>query len=320
MKKVTLDDIATELGITKMTVSRALNNNPGVSRSLKREINQKAQDMGYVPANRQTGNKNNAFGIIISEVYLEKNDVYYSDLLKNLIERLEDIDKISMVYILKKDKINQLPKMCEEMKVDGVFIIGELPQSYIELIGAQMDNVVLIDYKLEGYNSVYANNYNAAFKLTKLLHENGHSKIGFIGTRQYSQSVEKRSSGFISYLMKNNLDLTNAFIDDRNSEGKLIDLQVELEKYTAIICNNDFIANKIIRKIKSEGLTVPGDISVVSFDDTIYSILSAPQITTMTIDREKMIHTAIKLMHQEEEKNESIEMILIERSSVQELN
>lgn len=320
MKKVTLEDIANELDVTKMTVSRALKNNPGVSRTLKKQINDKAVEMGYVAVNRQTAKKTNAFGIIISEVYLEKNDVYYSDLLKILIERLEEIEMISMVYILKKEKIADIPAMCNQSKIDGVFVIGELPEDYITMISQHINNIVLIDFKLEEYNSVYANNYNAAYKLTQLLHQNGHKNIGFIGTRQYSQSVEKRSSGFIKYLIKNNLNLTTAFINDRNSDGKLIDLDVNFKNYSAIICNNDFIANKIIRKIKSEGLKVPEDISVVSFDDTIYSILSSPKITTITIDREKMVHTAIELMHQEVAKNVGIEMILIERDSIKAIN
>ena len=78
--------------------------------------------------------------------------------------------------------------------------------------------------------------------------------------------------------------------------SKISDIVLPKKLPTAFVCNNDHIAYLLIEKLKSMNIKVPEDISVVGFDDVIYSILSNPKITTARVKRKYMAELALDLI------------------------
>ena len=87
------------------------------------------------------------------------------------------------------------------------------------------------------------------------------------------------------------------FRSDRDKKGKIYDeIEMPKEMPTAFVCNCDLVAYRLIRQLEAQGLRVPEDVSVVGFDDYIYSVLSTPQLTTFRVDIEKMAAVCVDSM------------------------
>ena len=111
-------------------------------------------------------------------------------------------------------------------------------------------------------------------------------------------------------------------IDDRNEKGQMIELVLPEQLPTAFLCNNDHVAYLLIQKLQSMGIDVPNDISVIGFDDVIYSKISTPKITTMKVSRKYMAEQAINLLLRRIKNknakliNMTLECLMVERNSV----
>ena len=87
----------------------------------------------------------------------------------------------------------------------------------------------------------------------------------------------------------------NYIISDRDEYGTSIDLEIN-ELPTAFVCNNDHHAYSLIIKLNQKGIKVPEDVSVIAFDNTIYSKLSNPMITTSDNHVDNMVEVASKVI------------------------
>jgi LacI family transcriptional regulator len=102
----------------------------------------------------------------------------------------------------------------------------------------------------------------------------------------------------------------------------MIELVLPKELPSAFLCNNDHIAYLLIRKLQDMGLNVPKDISVIGFDDVVYSKISTPKITTMKVSRKYMAEQAMTLILRRIKKrhakliNMTLECLMVERESV----
>ena len=123
--------------------------------------------------------------------------------------------------------------------------------------------------------------------------------------------------------MENKLKLNYDYvISDRDETGHFIDTALPEKLPTAFVCNCDQTAYYLIKKLKKNHIKVPEDISVVSFDDTIYSTVSEPQITTLDNNVDEMVKVAAKIMLKKIENPERkydrilIKAFIVERDSV----
>ena len=85
-------------------------------------------------------------------------------------------------------------------------------------------------------------------------------------------------------------------LDDRDDKGILQQIQLPTDMPTAFVCNNDHTAFLLIKQLKGLGFKVPEEVSVVGFDDVIYSEISDPPITSAHVQIEFMAEQAIQLM------------------------
>lgn len=330
---ISMEDIAREFNVSKVTVSKALNDKEGVSDELKQQIKARAEEMGYrfnnVARSLRTKKSYN-IGLLIAERYIGNNNSYYFGVCGKLISRLNELTYSTIMETLSdKNEIElKIPLMCEDNKIDGLIIVGQLTNCYLDNIKKLEMPILFYDFYTNDsdFDSIIADNFFSGYSITNLLIENGHKEIGFIGNLQATSSIQDRFLGCYRAMLENKIEMKKEYIvNDRDDEGHFINLEIPKVLPTAFVCNNDEIAFYLIKSLKSININVPEDCSVVSFDDTIYSTLSTPQITTVDNNVDEMVNVACKVILKKiENMNRHYDRIhikgsIIERDSVKKM-
>ncbi|MBR3666589.1 MAG: LacI family DNA-binding transcriptional regulator [Ruminococcus sp.] len=302
-------DIATKLGVSVVTVSNALAGRDGVSEQMRRKICETAEKMGYKPSNTKSEKKRLAMpkigknvGILTSERFVGARGTFYWELTASISNQLSQLNVCTVYECVTADseKNGILPNMVTDNKVDGIIVIGQVHRSYIDCLSKLTMPLMFVDFYDNRYNidSVISDSFNGGYMLTDHLVAKGHRKIGFFGTLNATSSINDRYLGYVKCIMENELEFRNEWIiGDRNERGILNDkIDFPDEMPTAFVCNCDETAFRVISALKSKGVRVPEDISVVGYDNYTVSSICIPTITTVEVDLSKMAEVSVGIM------------------------
>jgi LacI family transcriptional regulator len=301
---VTMRDIAARLGVSSVTISKALNDKEGVSDELKQKIKEVAEEMGYrfntLAKSMKEGQAYN-IGVIIPERFTGEIQSFYLKFYQHIARVLDQHQYSGILHILSSEDEDQnvLPRIYYDKKVDGLLILGQISNDYINLLNSIEIPTVYIDFYNEDAeaDTVITDNFYGVYEMTNYLIKNGHKEIGFVGNIYSTSSIQDRFLGFYKSLLEHKLPLNQAYvINDRDDRGKYIDLELPEKLPTAFVCNCDQIAYNLINKLNSLGYRVPENCSVVGFDNDIYAQIAEPKLTTVEVDIEEMSRTAVKLI------------------------
>jgi LacI family transcriptional regulator len=300
--RIKMSDIARELNVSTVTVSKALAGKDGVSEALRGEIKKKALELGYVynslPRNLLLGRHYN-IGILISVKYLGASSFYWI-FYQNLLSELKKTRYLGILEIVSlEDEANcESPASMLVNKVDGFIVLGQLASPYLAMIAGSGVKCVFLDFYSEtgGCDCVASNNFLGAYSLTRLLIEAGHQKIAFIGSISATTSILDRYMGFCKVMVEANLPYGKA-IEDRDASGLYTELSLSPE-YTAYVCNNDRLAGHVINQLRREGKSVPRDVSIVGFDNESVDVTGGVGVTSLEINIPSMCSLAVNLLVQ----------------------
>lgn len=306
-----LADIGARLGVSTVTVSKALSGQKGVSDTLRKQIVELADSMGYVPPSkepRQAKNRSYTLGVLVGERYIDKYDSFYLQMYKQITGRAiaRECFAVMEPVSIEAEKKHELPRLVTDNRVDGIIVMGRLSWGYLEFLGENsslpMIYLDFCDNKKEA-DAVISDSYYGAYRLTNYLFEMGHTNIGYIGTVLATGSITDRYMGYLRAMMEHGCEVRQDWIiEDREREHGSIDPEKYIclpdELPTAFVCNCDLAASYLIRKLEARGLRVPQDISVVGYDNFIYPGMCDVEITTYEVDIKEMarraVHTLIK--------------------------
>ncbi|MFG6114876.1 LacI family DNA-binding transcriptional regulator [Halobacillus sp. MO56] len=291
-KKVTMQDIADHLNISKNSVSQAFSGKPGVGEETRRQIFQVAKKLGYQytkksndsPAN--TGN----IGLIASDFAFSMTS-FFGEIYLNVEEEVRKNGKNLLIQSIKKEEKENLilPSFIENQQVDGILILSHISNEYIQKVLATGIPTVLIDHhhpNIEA-DAILTNNRFGSYLVTQHLVELGHKDIAFVGDTSFSPSYQERWEGYMLALKEFGLEANShlMFTDAKEEEFMINSFIQQLPAQpTAWFCVNDGLGYLVTNGLKQQGLNVPEDASVCSFDNGKLSRLSSPSITTMDID------------------------------------
>ena len=308
-KAVKLADIAERVGVSTVTVSKALSGQKGVSEEVREKIRSIAEDLGYQQPSavrKSQNHKNFNIGILISERFLVKYESFYWQMYQAVATRATAEECFTMLEVIGKaeEESSRMPKLVQERKVDGIIVIGKMMDAYLQHLNTEAGiPVIYLDYYngREASDSVISNSYYGTYELTYYLYRMGHRKIAYVGTLLATESITDRYFGYQKALLELGLEQKKEWVlDDRHIETGEIDtvnmLQIPNDMPTAFVCNCDLTASFLIRKLKDNGYRVPEDISVVGFDNYLYPGLSDIQITTYEVDLEEMAKKTVHNM------------------------
>lgn len=308
-KTVKMADIAKVMGVSTVTVSKALSDQKGVSEELRAKIKQKAEEMGYrKSAARYTEHAENGggytFGVIVSDRFLAKYESFYWNLYQEVAAAALQKGCFTMLEVLRAQDEDQLamPKLLNERKTEGLIIIGRLQKSYLDRLIRQLDiPFILLDFadRDGAYDAVVSNGYFGMYRMTNYLFDMGHRKIAFVGNVHYTDSITDRFFGYLKSLSEHGMEVREDWVlRDRNQETGRSDegfaWQIPKEMPTAFVCNNDVAAANLVSELEQRGYQVPQDISVVGYDNYQPPGLCDVRITTYEVNMPEMAKQTVK--------------------------
>ena len=301
-KQVTLTDIANACGTSTVTVSKALSGKDGVGDELRERIREAARTMGYIPRAGRLSELSGNIGVIIPNKFITSIGTFYWMLFNKIVERLKR-DNLSCIQenIGEEEEKNlSVPNILANGRISGLISLGQLSTEYVEMLTKHTDNIVLLDYHLpdKDLDCVISDGFGGGYKLTSYLIRNGHKEIGFIGNRLATSSIYDRYTGYMRAMLENGLPVRDEWIlDDRKKDNNNFGIIEYPEKMpSAFVCNCDETAYTAVKDLKSLGYSVPEDISVVGYDNYVFSQMSEPTITTIDVDTQLMADKAVSLL------------------------
>ncbi len=336
-KTVKLADIAQRLGVSAVTVSKALSGQKGVSEEMREKIKLLADEMGYVKSvapEKGKGHKSYTIGIVVAKRYLDEVQSFYWRVYQDLSQCAVSRNCFTMLEVVSYEDERQgnLPKMVTEGKVEAVIVMGAFKVEYARFL-RQNINLPFILLDTLGpdaeFDAVVSNNMMGAYRVVNYLFQMGHSKIGFVGTRLATASIDDRYFGYLKSAMEHGMEVQpHWLVDDRDRDTGMGDYQAHYRlpdkdgMPTAFFCNCDKAAEVMVHKLSDYGYRVPEDVSLAGFDNYLADPLFQAGITTYAINTREMARRAVHiLVHKLREPDYSagvymIDGTFIERESV----
>ena len=322
MIPITIKDIAREAGVSTATVSYVINGTRQVMPEKRQRVLDVIARTNYQPnqvAKSLRTKKTNIIGVLAEDIldfptvdiingiseYMEQTDyqILLSDMrmLDSLFNRYDQI-------IHQKDKINQaLSFLIFGAKVDAVIYLGMFDRDISGII-TKMNKPVVIAYSVSNDDhtcSVTYENEDISAQLTRYLIECGHERIAVITGLAHTAPAQLRLKGINRAFKESGRILDSALVrhgDWERTSGyscmKDLLIQERGELPTAVIAMNDLMAVGAMDAIREAGLSVPGDISVVGFDNRDVSEFVFPKLTTVEIDLKAIGFAAAKVATQ----------------------
>lgn len=303
-KTVKMQDIAQRLGVSTMTISKALSGKPGVSEGMREKIKILAEEMGYVvPGVDKEEQKSYNIGVLLAEYYTEKYATFYWKLYQAISTKAVQRNCFAMIEVLStQDERNlTMPKMITGEKVDGLVVLGSMDSNYLKMMKERVSvPVVYVDFYDDKVkeDSVISNSFYGTYQITNYLFSKGHKDIAFVGTLLTTKSITDRFLGYQKALMEHGKTVCDKWIiPDRDHERKGYDrIVLPNDMPTAFVCNCDLTASHLVKSLKEEGYRVPEDISVVGYDDFLMAGLCDVDITSYGVDMEHMAEATVDIL------------------------
>ena len=291
-KSVTMRDIAEKVGVSTVTVSKALTDKEGVGAELRNVIRKTAEKMGYRYNTNDTGfrrGRSYNVGVIVEDHFIDVDEIalpFYMKMYHNINKQLSQFQYSVIMETITAEmlKNKRKPNIIAEHKVDGIIVLGYINKEYLQVVRASGIPVVYLDFydsRME-VPSVISDNVYGSYMITNYLISKGHRKMAFVGSIEATPSILDRYLGYYRALLSNNIALREDYIlPDRNEEGYNIEIELPEDMPTAFVCNCDEVANQLIEQLMKKGIRVPDDVSVVGFDNYSLSTFVTPKLTTV---------------------------------------
>ncbi|NLY77425.1 MAG: LacI family transcriptional regulator [Tissierellia bacterium] len=304
---VTIKDIAKSLGVSYSTVSRALNNKPGVSKKTRERIIEQAKKMGYQPNDMARGlvkKRTKTIGVVIPDIA----NSFFGEVTQGIIDTANENGYTILLCISNWDfdiEKKHLKTLLEK-RVDGIILKpakDDVDEKYFSKI-----NVPFI--LLEGWQGdkscsyVKVDNEKGGYMATKYLIERGYQNIAYAGGKKEAHSNLERVEGYIKALKEHGRKVERELIrhNDFTVSGgyKLAEeLLNSHNKVDAIFAGNDVIALGILHYAATHGYKVPDQLGVIGFDDIFYAEFHQIQLTTIRQPKYLLGKNTLELLLQE---------------------
>lgn len=329
---MTIDEIALKTGYSRATVARALSSKGYCSKEKREKVLQIAQKYGYQPnysAKCLRSNKTNRILVCIPNL----NNPFYFELISGLSETLADQGYHLMIFDSKEQLSRELEcvNMLKQKYCDGLVLISlDFNEENIGAIRNVGLPVVLTNRYLDirnddNFDYVYLDHESATYKSTKLLIDNGCKRIAlFIGKMQ-QQTSRERAQGYFSALTDSGLEVCSELVIDaefkeKSAETAFDNLVDNGIAFDGIIAVSDLMATGIYHAAKRRDMVIGKDFKLVSFDNTDFTTLVTPNVTSIDMRQREIGINAANLMLErlggrQESKTVVLDPSIIERDS-----
>ena len=337
MGQVTIKDVAKVAGVSYATVSRALSGSSEIGNATREKILKLCEEMGYTPnsiARSMIIKRTYTIGLIIGTM----NNPFMSE-MSNFVEQKARESGYNLMVCTSSYDANNERKAFELLvgrQVDGIVFLPATRDSYenIKPLISKIPTVFLSEnLQDKNVNYVAVDNFKGTKIGTQYLYDLGHRKTLYLGRRHNSYTHKLRASGYEEACIELGIEPDFLYTSSVRSSMEVgYELASEYFKqgirHTALFCATDSMAIGAMRAADEMNIRIPDDISMMGFDNIIFSGLPRINLTTVEQPMKKMADTAVNMLLQEIDDPEGggqyahviLEPSLVKRSSCKEVN
>lgn len=292
--KATISDVAALVGVSASTVSRVLNGGAAqelISEDTKRRVRDAAAQLGYRPnpiARALKGGQSHLIGLIVRAIA----DPFFAQVIQEITSyaRLRGYQIVLGYIHSDSDEIIQMTSILDTRHIDGVIVLGELREDDEQVLATMLQHspvVVELCRRQTPSSSVVIRTDNAHG--TRLLFNHlvalGHTRIAFLDG-SWLGDIEERRQTYLACMQEMGLSIRSSWIQVTNNDLRggyegMKRLLALPDPPTAVMAADDSMALGAIKAAHEAGWNVPGDISVVGFDDIDLAHYLTPGLTTV---------------------------------------
>lgn len=317
MANVSIKEVARLAGVSIATVSRCLNNPEKVTAKTRAKVEDAVSETGYRPntlARSFRRGRTNVVMVVLPSI----GTPFFAAVMQGIRKAAKASGYSILIEETDSNTItaDEIGAKVASKQADGIILLASLSPFGTEVVSAKSQRALpivigceTISPELFEFPAVHVDNVAAAAEATNYLIDNGHRRIAMIYGLQTSLLTRDREVGYREAMTRAGLDIDAGWV----VEGKFTiegareatrALLSHSNRPTAIFCANDEMAIACIHEIKAAGLSVPGDISVIGFDDIPYAAVVDPPLTTINQPAEEIGRRVMCRLHDEIEQGQ----------------
>ena len=295
---VTIKDVAALAGVSPSTVSRTCKNNPSISEETKERVRKAMAELGYEPnfqASNLASQNSRTIGIILpasaKEVY---ENSFYLEAIQGISHYCNGRQYMTTIVTGQDEAeiLNAVRSMSRSGKVDGFIILySKKEDPVIDYLFNEGLLYILIGKATQYTNqTIYIDNDNllAGREAAEYLYQLGHRRIAYLGSDSSLMFSADRKAGYQLALASHQLPVRPEYCVEvknvsENNEEAIRGLLMQKERPTAILVSDDILAVSLERVCLENHLAIPEDLSIISFNNSLFARLTSPQLTSIDI-------------------------------------
>lgn len=292
---ITVKDVAKKAGVATSTVSRVINDHPSISDETKKKVRKVMDELGYTPnlAARNLGKQTaSAIGVVLPPLDTKERigNPFHLETIQTINEEANRHGMSVSIVSSKtfETSLDNVKRMHRQKQVDG-FILTYSDKSD-PIIAYLQENEIPFTLIGQPYNHeeniVYVDNDNQLLgkQATEFLIDQGHERILFATNITHENLYFERFFGYQKALMLNDLPVFSAATFEGPEDYVHFEDTLKETKASAIVVIDDLFAVRIMQLVEIYGYRVPEDISLISFNNSIFATLIHPYLTSIDID------------------------------------
>lgn len=310
---ITIKEIASRLGLSTTTVSNVIH---GKTREVSAETIERVQkfleEVEYVPninARNLAQGQSKIIGVVLKSLDFRLwhsssilSDPFVADMIGGIEKAVRDAGYYMMLYI--SDDIAEIIQHISIWNVDGLILFSMMDDDGNRVAAKYHKPIVCIDTYSSANNDDFVNvgldDAKGAYDAVKYLIGSGHRKIGFVTDNRVGVD-EQRFWGYRRALAESGIEYSDKdfFLMKPSKElvnDNIVKLCSKAKDYSALFCCSDIYAAIMMAALKERGFRIPEDISIVGFDDNLYSRICTPRLTTVHQDADEKGRVAVETL------------------------
>ena len=305
---ITIKDIAEYTGVSATTVSNVIHGRRNrVSVETGERIQKAIKELGYVPNLFARSLVSSSSKVIALIIYIPtRADSFFVDeaFRMSFLSHVEDGLRKNGYYLMLRrvESVDELKCFLSNWKMDGFFVTGSCDREFIEAIrGIKVPMVFIDSYDSGGICDVGHDDYSGGRLAAGHLIERGHRNIAFVSSSVHDgRYMERRYRGYLDALREAGIEADPELtfetgLDDASFADTARRIR-DRGDVTAVVATTDIMAAGLMAAFADLGMSVPGDISLIGYDDTPLSRMTTPRLTTVRQDIDQKAVTAVDRM------------------------
>lgn len=335
--RITIKDIADELGVSTATVSNVIHGKTKkISDKTVAKVQEKLEESGYIPnmaAVLLAQNTSKIVCVVLSDDISYEGKMIEDPFVSGMLNYLsKELTKSGYFMMLKEEPdVNQIVRYASMWNMAGLILIGYCAVDYEKLREKMHIPFVVVDaYRddMKKYSDVGIDNIHGGYLAGKHLLEMGHTKIMYMANVD-EDCDHDRYLGLTGAYMEKGMEydpkdykLLNPIKEKRRKRYE--EIFAEIGNYTAAFLASDVLAIEFMNFLQDKGLSIPEDFSIVGFDDIPLAACVRPGLTTVSQNLEERSKKAVQLLKELIEgitsgRQEMLQLELVQRGSVKKL-